>query len=113
MLAGKFELRAFELRTLDVNSMKYLTILALALAAASCNGATPATGRATPVYDQQTGKLAQLISDRNGDGKIDMRAQMDGVRFKSVEIDRNGDGKPDRWEYYDTVPGPRGVSESV
>lgn len=93
--------------------MKYL-LLALAVAAAACNSsAQQSTGRATPVYDQQTGKLQQLVSDRNGDGKIDIRAHMDGVRFKSIEIDRNGDGKPDRWEYYDMVPGPRRVPETV
>jgi hypothetical protein len=57
-------------------------------------------GRTSPVYDPQTGRLEQLVSDTNGDGKVDMRAQMDGVRFRSVEIDRDGDGRADRWEYY-------------
>ena len=66
----------------------------------SGSGLTPPAGRTTPSYDPKTGRLQELVSDTNGDGKVDMRAQMDGARFKSVEIDRNGDGRPDRWEYY-------------
>jgi hypothetical protein len=54
----------------------------------------------TPVYNQQTGRLEQLVSDRNGDGKIDTRAYMDGVRLKHIEIDLDGDERPDRWEFY-------------
>ena len=69
------------------------------LAAGSpCAKATP--GGATPVYNKQTGRLEQLLSDKNGDGKIDTRAHMDGVRLKMIEIDLNGDERPDRWEYY-------------
>jgi hypothetical protein len=60
--------------------------------------ATP--GGATPVYNKQTGRLEQLISDKNGDGKTDTRAHMDGVRLKRIEIDLNGDERPDRWEFY-------------
>jgi hypothetical protein len=73
-----------------------------------CSGGRPARiGDATPVYNKQTGALEELQSDRDGDGKIDTRAFMDGVRLKHIEIDRNGDGKTDRWEFY--VPGA-GVS---
>lgn len=79
---------------------KILLVLAAAAAAACTDAGT--SGRATPVYNKDTGRLEQLVSDRNGDGKIDTRAFMDGVRFKSIEIDRNGDGQPDRWEYYGT-----------
>jgi hypothetical protein len=59
-----------------------------------------AAGGATPIYNERTGALEQLVSDRDGDGKIDTRAFMDGVRLKHIEIDRNGDGAPDRWEFY-------------
>lgn len=84
--------------------MRNLIVFALALGvASSCsNSGASGTGRATPVYNKDSGRLEQLVSDRNGDGKIDTRAFMDGVRFKSIEIDRNGDGRPDRWEYYAT-----------
>ncbi len=85
------------------------TALAVILAAAACGPSTPAaapTGTgpaATPSYDQQNGRLSELDFDRNGDGKIDTRAMMDGVLVKSIEIDRDGDGKADRWEYYEPV----------
>jgi hypothetical protein len=73
-----------------------------ALVAAGCQqpAAKATTGGATPVYNKQTGRLEQLLSDKNGDGKIDTRAHMDGVRLKMIEIDINGDERPDRWEYY-------------
>jgi hypothetical protein len=61
--------------------------------------------RPTPTYNQQNGKLAELDFDRDGDGKIDTRAFMDGVLVKSIEIDRDGSGKPDRWEYYEPASG--------
>src|SRR6478609_1498374 len=57
----------------------------------------------TPTYSQQNGKLSELDFDRDGDGRIDTRAYMDGVLVKSIEIDRDGSGKPDRWEYYEPV----------
>jgi hypothetical protein len=63
-------------------------------------GQPPPPGSATPVYNKQTGRLEQLLSDKNGDGKIDTRAHMDGAHLKMIEIDLNGDEKPDRWEYY-------------
>src|SRR5215471_7042711 len=92
------------------SAFRLTTTLAAALAVA-CQGASarpPAAGAATPTpaatYDQQNGKLSELEFDRNGDGKIDTRAHMDGVLVKSIEIDRNGTGKPDRWEYYEPVP---------
>lgn len=81
--------------------MRILIVLALAVGAAACAN-TGAAGRTTPVYNKDTGRLEQLVSDRNGDGRIDTRAIMDGVRFKSIEIDRSADGQPDRWEYYET-----------
>ena len=68
----------------------------------------PLAGGATPVYNKETGALEQLISDRDGDGKIDTRAFMDGVRLKHIEIDSNGDGATDRWEFY--LPAARGAA---
>jgi hypothetical protein len=60
------------------------------------------TGQVTPIYNKDTGRLEQLVGSRQGDGHIDVRAQMDGAHVRSVEIDRNHDGHPDRWEYYET-----------
>lgn len=57
------------------------------------------------MYDPKTGRLTELTADRDGTGKPDLRAQMDGAHFKSVAIDRDGDGKPDRWEYYQPAAG--------
>lgn len=58
----------------------------------------------SPVYNLQTGKLEQLVSDRDHDGKPDTRAFMDGATITYIEIDRNADGSPDRWEYYAPSP---------
>ncbi len=72
------------------------------IAALGCqhSAAQATAGGAIPVYNKQTGRLEQLLSDKNGDGKIDTRAHMDGVRLKMIEIDQNADEKADRWEYY-------------
>jgi hypothetical protein len=91
--------------------------LALALSmtmAAGCSKEPGRIGDATPVYNKQTGALEELQSDRDGDGKVDTRAFMDGVRLKHVEIDRNADGKTDRWEFYVAAPGaPAGGAQTV
>lgn len=83
--------------------------IAAACMAAACTrpAPAPAAGAPTPVYSKTDGHLEQLISDRNGDGKPDTWAFMDGTRIVRIEIDRNGDGKPDRWEYY-SQPRPDG-----
>jgi hypothetical protein len=82
-------------------------LVAAALASACTGSAAPKppadAAKPTATYDQQNGKLSQLDFDRDGDGKIDTRAYMDGVLVKSIEIDRDGSGKPDRWEYYEPV----------
>jgi hypothetical protein len=71
------------------------------LAAAACGPGAPESGReVTPVYNKQSGRLEALVSDRDGDGRADTRAVMDGTAVTRIEIDRNGDGKPDRWEFY-------------
>lgn len=80
-----------------------------ALVAASHPGcarppAAAGDGRTQPVYDQSTGRLAEIVSDRNADGRIDTRAFMQGVEISRIEIDRDSDGHPDRWEYYAARP---------
>jgi len=84
-----------------------LVRVALALAcAAGLTGCAQSTQDAlaargiAPIYNAQTGKLEQLLSDRDGDGRKETRAYMDGTVIKYIEIDRTGDGAPDRWEYY-------------
>src|SRR4029453_10390184 len=69
-----------------------------------CHSKPGSPGHVTPVYNQQTGRLEQLIGDRHGDGKVDMRASMSGTHLTLIEIDRNRDGHADRWEYYGQAP---------
>ncbi len=77
--------------------------IGLALTVAAC--ADPererlkATTKAT--YDTATGKLTELTSDANKNGRIDTWTEMDGARPVRSRIDTNEDGKIDRWEYYD------------
>jgi hypothetical protein len=73
---------------------------ALFVGCGPAGSAVPANQQVTPVYSKETGRLEELTSDRNGDGKVDTRAFMDGVHLKRVEVDRNRDGRADRWEYY-------------
>ena len=58
-----------------------------------------ATTKAT--YDERTGRLRELTSDANGNGRIDTWTEMDGRRPVRSRADRNEDGRDDRWEYYD------------
>ena len=74
--------------------------LVRAVACGQPAGDPAAAGRPSPVYDPATGRLKELISDRNGDGRPDFWAYMDGARIERIEIDRNGDGRIDRWEHY-------------
>lgn len=55
-----------------------------------------------PSYNERTGRLEQLISDRDKDGRADMWAFMDGRRLLRIEIDRDGNGIADRVEHYET-----------
>lgn len=57
-----------------------------------------ATTKAT--YDERTGRLKELTSDSNGNGRIDTWTEMDGSRPTRSRMDRNEDGRIDRWEYY-------------
>lgn len=82
----------------------WVTLLAIAATACDHPAAQAPKAGATPIYNKQTGRLEQLLSDKNGDGKIDTRAHMEGVRLKLIEIDNNGDEKTDRWEHYTPVP---------
>jgi hypothetical protein len=54
----------------------------------------------TPVYNNETGRLEQILSDGNGDGIVDTRAFMDGPDVTSIEIDRDQDGRFERTEQY-------------
>ena len=54
-----------------------------------------------PTYDKATGKLAELTSDANRNGRIDTWTEMDGTRPIRSRADRDEDGTLDRWEYYD------------
>jgi len=77
------------------------------LAVAACGGAgsdASGDGRPAPIYDPKTGRLKELVSDRNQDGKPDLWAYMDGPRIERIEIDRNADGRIDRWEHYGPLP---------
>jgi hypothetical protein len=80
----------------------------------SCSNPAPAPGnggpsnaKATPVYNDKSGQLEQIVSDSNGDGKIDTRAFMAGRVLQRIEIDRDADGAPDRFEYYGEAPPER------
>lgn len=72
------------------------------LSGACFSGTPPPSQQVIPIYNTQSGKLEALMSDRDGDGKLDTRALMDGARLARVELDRDADGRPDRWEYYVT-----------
>ncbi len=74
-------------------------LISLGVCAACGAQATP-VGKATPTYSATTGKLERLTLDRDGDGRPDTWAVMDGARLQSVEIDRHNSGHADRWEFY-------------
>ena len=78
--------------------------LTASLALAACGAPKPTGPIATPIYNEKDGTLEQLVTDANGDGKVDTRAFMKGLQLQRIEIDRNGDDAPDRWEYYDQAP---------
>ena len=78
----------------------------------STNSSPASTATASPVYNKQSGQLEQLVSDSNGDGKIDTRAFMEGRTLRRIEVDRNSDGAPDRFEFYGEAPPERVVPNS-
>ena len=75
----------------------------MAIATGACSNSDrerlKATTKAT--YDERTGRLKELTSDANGNGRIDTWTEMDGNRPLRSRADRNEDGRIDRWEYYD------------
>jgi len=90
-----------------VTSTTRFALLTGLLIASGCGGtvAPPADdGRTQRIYNKQTGRLEEIWSDRDGDGKKETHAFMNGVRFVRIEIDESGDGKPDRFEFYADVP---------
>jgi hypothetical protein len=91
----------------------FMGLLGLALVA-GCRQQAPEkpAGAPTPVYNKDTGVLEQLVSDRNGDGKPDTWAFMEGTRIVRIEIDRDGDGRRDRWESY-SKPLPDGSPTTI
>lgn len=96
-------------------------LLPAGLLLAACTGCsnTPAQAagdpRTTAIYNKTDGRLEQIVSDRDGDGKPDTRAYMDGTRISRIEIDRDNDGKTDRWEFYVPAPAnaPKGTPPSI
>jgi hypothetical protein len=79
--------------------------LAAALAVCACCGCSdPERERlkatTKPTYDERTGRLKELTSDANANGRIDTWTEMDGSRPVHSRMDRNEDGRLDRWEYY-------------
>ena len=90
-------------------------LVLVGISVVSCNrdpNAALAAQGISPVYNAETGKLEQLLSDRDGDGKKETRAFMDGTTIKYIEIDRDYDERFDRWEYYVAAPGSVGASRS-
>jgi hypothetical protein len=80
-------------------------VLAQTAAVSACSDPDKARVRQTtvPTYDQSTGKLIQLTSDRNKNGRIDTWTDMDGSRPLRSRVDLDEDGRIDRWEYYDAT----------
>lgn len=75
--------------------------LSLAFLSACGGSSTPTPdSRVSPVYDKTTGRLTELLSDRDGDGKNETRAFMNRTEIERIEIDRNGDNVADRFEFY-------------
>ena len=94
------------------------TLIVLASLACGESIASPPAGNVlTPVYNQESGRLEQLTSDRDKDGKIDTWAYLKGAELERVEIDRDADGTFDRVEYYNTLsadaPGKSALERAV
>jgi hypothetical protein len=79
-------------------------LLVVATLAAGCTRSQAGASLA-PAYDD-SGRLARLSYDSNGDGRPDMVASMEGAMVRAVEVDEDGDGQPDRWEHYQGAEAP-------
>ena len=77
----------------------YAAAAALAVAT-GCRPAPPPPPTTSAVYSPTSGRLEQIVADRDGDGTAEARAYMDGAALLRIELDRDADGEPDRWEYY-------------
>jgi hypothetical protein len=80
-----------------------LVLAAAAMPLAGCSD-NPAPGvgggRVIPTYRADTRRLDKLAYDRNGDGREDAWAFMNGARLLRAELDDNFDGRVDRKELY-------------
>ena len=70
------------------------------------------TDRIKPSYNASTGRLERITYDRNGDGKVDAWAYMDGTTVVRAELDTDFDGVVDRIEY-DAPPSAGSVTGTV
>jgi hypothetical protein len=84
-------------------STRGLQIGSIALLLTACTDQEAERLRATTkaTYDKRTGRLIELTSDANHNGRIDTWIEMDGSRPLRSRTDRDEDGRIDRWEYYD------------
>ena len=72
----------------------------LAVGCSTSPGPAVAHGRVKPTYRADTGRLEKLAYDRNGDGREDGWAFMDGTRLIRAELDDDFDGRVERREFY-------------
>ncbi len=80
-----------------------VTAVFLTFVSVGCGAQSPppaGTDRIKPTYNTSTGRLERITYDRNGDGKVDAWAYMDGTTVVRAEFDSNYDGVVDRIEYY-------------
>lgn len=84
-------------------------VAALGIAVLAGCAAQTQQRRASPSYEDFSGKLIQLTADQNGDGRTDQWTYLDGTRPIRGEADTDGDGRIDRWEYF----GPQGELVTV
>jgi hypothetical protein len=87
----------------SLSALFIATLLAAQAGASSCSHPKSSKSNAVSTikadYDS-LGKLQRLEYDRNGNGRIDTIAEMDGTRIVRIEIDSDENGSVDRWEYY-------------
>jgi hypothetical protein len=72
----------------------------VAIAGCGASEQSADSARVTPVYDPASGRLRQLLFDRNGNGVVDTRLYMNGTLADRAELDQDEDGRTERWEYY-------------
>lgn len=112
---AKLYLRSLSRHAVLFPTIRALVVLILLTASIGCGSLSNESAsdkKTVPVYNKETGRLEQLVSDSDGDGKVDTRAFMNGRRLERIEVDRNGDGTPDRFEYYAEAPPHRVVADS-